>query len=130
LAELGGTSDEGFPGGVGDDGVRLAALAAGGVVDDVAEVLLDGERLTGDGGLVDGDERVVAVVLGQVLVVVVALLLVAVLLVAGVALAELVLGAELLVDLEVVGALVVADQAGISRDSATFLNDDLYYKSV
>ena len=65
----GGLSDERALGGAGDNGVGLAALAAGGVVADIGNVLLDGERLSGHGGLIDSDKSVAAV--GQTLLILV-----------------------------------------------------------
>ena len=53
-----GLSDEGSLGGGGDNGVSLTALASGGVVTDIGDVLLDGEGLSGHRRLINSDESV------------------------------------------------------------------------
>jgi len=100
------------------DGVGLAALATGGVVDDVAHELVDGERLTSDGRLVGGDDGVTLV--GNTLTLILVLLRAG-----GVLLrVESVLLAEFLVLDEVFGGVVVADKTGISGDGLALLDDD------
>ncbi|TLD30651.1 hypothetical protein PspLS_02350 [Pyricularia sp. CBS 133598] len=116
LDERGGLSDERCLGAVCNDTVGLSALASSGVVDGVGHVLVDGERLSGDGRLVNGNNGV-ADVGGSVLVVRVVLLAAGAGNVLGVKL-SLVLGEA------VPGVVVVADKAGISGNNVTFLNDD------
>ncbi|KAJ6439395.1 LOW QUALITY PROTEIN: fungal specific transcription factor [Purpureocillium lavendulum] len=128
LDELGGAPDKGVPGRVDDDGVRLAALAARRVVDDVAEVLVDGQGLARDGRLVNGDERRAAVVLGGLrdhrrAPVALVLVLVGVGLVADVS--QAVLGAEAQVYLKVIRAVVVADEPRIGGHRVALLHQDL-----
>jgi hypothetical protein len=59
--ERGGLSDERALSGGKNDGISLSALAASGVVADIGNVLLDGEGLSGHGGLIDSDESVATV---------------------------------------------------------------------
>lgn len=61
LDKGGSLSDEGSLGGGGDNGVGLAALAAGGVVADIGDVLLDSEGLAGHGRLINSDESMASV---------------------------------------------------------------------
>jgi hypothetical protein len=61
LDERGSLSDEGTLGRAEDDGVGLATLATSGVVTDISDVLLDGERLSGHGRLIDSDEGMATV---------------------------------------------------------------------
>lgn len=116
LHERGSLSDEGSLGAVGDDTVGLAALATGGVVDGVGHELVDGERLTSHGRLVDGDDGV-AELGSSLLAVLVELLTVG---------RHDILGLEFgLVGGVSGGVLIVANQTGIGGDDVAFLNDDL-----
>ena len=56
-----GLSDEGSLSRGGDNGVSLTALASGGVVADIGDVLLDGEGLSGHRRLINSDESVSSV---------------------------------------------------------------------
>ncbi|TLD16715.1 uncharacterized protein PgNI_01314 [Pyricularia grisea] len=116
LDERGGLSDERGLGAVGDDTVGLSALASGGVVDGVGHVLVDGERLSSDGRLVNGNNGVADV--GSTI-----LVIRLVLLAAG---AGNVLGVEfgLVLGEAVPGIVVVADKTGIAGNNMAFLNDD------
>lgn len=106
----------------GDDNtVGLAALATGGVVGDFTHVLLDSERFTGDGRLIASNKRVA---LSNGVLLVELLLVNIVLLVIWVAVMELVLFLELHVKLKVFGVLVVANEADITGNAGTFLDDD------
>lgn len=116
LDEGGGSTDEGATGGGGDESKRLSALAAGGVEDGVADVLVDGEGLSGDGRLVTGDDGVADVVV--VLVVFLALFL---LVLVGVV---WVFVPQLLPFSEAFGVLVVADEGSVGRDDLTLFHDD------
>lgn len=120
LDEIGSLTDEGVLGSSSDDGIGLSALAASGVVGDITEVLVDGERLTSDGRLVDGNEGSGTVVGKSGLLVL--LILFFLLVVAG---AQLAFGTELLEDLEVLRTSVVADQENIRGDGVTFLDNEL-----
>jgi len=116
LDESSGATNERLAGGSSDNSVGLAALATGGVVASVGHVLVDSERFTSDGGLVTSNERNTLVGLAVViLVVIVGLLLEGVI---------VDIGEVLLVGLVHLGLLVVTDQADISRDNSTLLNDD------
>ena len=109
-------TDEGHLGGVGDNAVRLSTLATSCVVDDIGNVLVDGEGFTGHGRLINGQESVS----GAVLLVSVLILL---LLVGRVATLSL----ELLeVGLVSVGVVVRADDAGIGGDDLTIFDDNLH----
>jgi hypothetical protein len=117
-----GTGDQGSSatnerhlGGVCNDGVRLSTLATSCVVDDIGNILVDGERLTSHGRLIDGQEGVS----GTVLLVSV---LIIVLLIWGVAALSL----EFLeVGLVSVGVVVRANDAGICRDDLTIFDNNL-----
>ncbi|KAH6603711.1 hypothetical protein Trco_008486 [Trichoderma cornu-damae] len=117
LDEIGGLADEGVLGGGRDDGISLSALAAGGVVGNIAEVLVDGEGFTSDGGLIHGNEGSGAVADQRALLLFVFLLVVAA--------SQLAFGAELLEDLEVLRARVVADEEDVRGDGVTFLDNEL-----
>lgn len=121
LNQVGSLTDEGVAGGGSDNGIGLSTLAAGGVVGNVSEVLVDGERLTSDGGLIDGNKGSGAVGDQSALL----LFLLVVLLSLVVTAAKLALSAELLEDLEVLGARVVADQENVGSDGVTFLDNEL-----
>lgn len=118
LDKSGSATDERVLGRGLADSVGLAALATGGVVDDVTHELVDSEGLASDGRLVGGDDGVTLV--GNTLT------LVLVVLRAGRVLlgVEGVLLAELLVLGEVLRGVVVADKTGISGDGLALLDDD------
>lgn len=116
LDQSSGTTDERVLSSSGDNGVGLATLATGGVVASVTHVLVDSERFTSDGGLVNSDDGATGVVLTVTLVLILILLLESVI---------SLLGEELLVGGEVLGLVVVADQADISRNDVTFLENNL-----
>lgn len=121
LDESSGATDERVLGGGEGNSVGLAALATGGVVDDIAHVLVDGERLAGDGRLVTSDDGV-ALVEDTLL----ALLAFLVLRASWVLLwVQLVLLTELLVGSKVFWGVVVANETGVGGNSRTFLDDDL-----
>lgn len=119
LDKTGSATDEGVPRGGEGDTVGLAALAAGGVVGNLTHVLVDGERLSGDGRLVSGNKRV-ALRDGALLIDV--LIVLFVFRVGSVV--EEVLLLHLEVTLEVFGGVVVADETDISGDGLAFLDDD------
>ncbi|GKT48036.1 uncharacterized protein ColSpa_08217 [Colletotrichum spaethianum] len=122
LDEGGGLSNERGLGAVGDDTESLAALATGGVVAGVGHELVDGERLTSHGRLVNGDDGVSELGVGVLLITLLELLA------AG---GHDILGLELsLVGGVAGGVLVVANQLAISGDDVAFLNDDLERKRV
>lgn len=104
-----------------DDTVGLAALATSGVVSDLAHVLVDSERFTGDGRLIAGNE-------GNTLsdgVLLIELVLVdLVLLLVWVAVVELVLSLELQVKLKVLRLVVIADKTDVTGNSGTLLDDN------
>ena len=58
-----GAANERHLRGVSDDGVRLAALAASGVVDGIGAILVDGEGFSCHRGLIDGEECIARAVL-------------------------------------------------------------------
>jgi len=120
LDEHSGTTDEGVLGGSDDDGIGLATLATGSVVDGVTHELVDGERFSGDGRLISGNKRVALV--GNTLTFIFSVLLFR----AGWVLfgVEHVLLAQLLVLGEILWYIVVADDTGIGRDGLTFFDDD------
>lgn len=112
-------TDERVLSGGENDTVGLAALATSSVVDNVAHVLVDSERLTSDGGLIGSDDRVTLVLDTLSTLVVVVLGAGGVLL--GV---QSVLFAEFLVRGKVLRSIVVADKTGISGDGLTLFDDD------
>lgn len=120
LNEIGSLTDERVAGSSSDDGIGLSTLAASGVVGDITEVLVDGERLTSHGGLIDGKEgsSTVGGQSGLLLFLLVVLSLV-------VRAAKLALSAELLEDLELLRTSVVANQKNIGGNGVTFLNNEL-----
>jgi hypothetical protein len=107
----------------GDDHtVGLAALATGGVVSDLAHVLVDGERLSGDGRLIasnEGDTLSDGVLLVELLLVNIVLLVIL-----GAGVVELVLSLHLKVEFKVLGVVVVADEADITGNGSTLLDDN------
>ena len=117
LHEGGRATDKGATGRGSDESKGLSALATGGVEDGVADVLVDGERFSGDGRLVAGDDGVSDVVL--LVIVLIALALLVLVGVIGVLVPQLLpLG-------KAFGVLVVADERGIGWDDLTLLDDDL-----
>lgn len=120
LDEIGSLTDKGVVGSSSDNGIGLSTLAASGVVGDITEVLVDGERLTSDGGLIAGNQGSGAVGDQSAL-----LLFLFVLLSLVVTAAKLALSAELLEDLEVLRTSVVANQENISGNGVTFLDNEL-----
>jgi hypothetical protein len=106
----------------GDDNtIGLAALATSRVVSDFAHVLFDSKRFTGDGRLIASNK---SVALGNGVLLVELLLITVVLLVIWVTVMELVLFLELHVQFEVFGVVIVADEADITGDGVTLLDDD------
>lgn len=120
LHEIGSLTDERVVGSSSDNGIGLSTLAACGVVGNITEVLVDGEGLTSDGGLIDGNEGGGAVGDQSAL-----LLILFVFLSLVVTAAELAFSAELLEDLEILSTSVVANQENISGNGVTFLDDEL-----
>ena len=115
LHQSSGLTDERVTSSSGDNTISLATLATSGVVANVGHVLVDSERFTSDGGLVNGNERNTELSLHGTLVVILLLL-------EGV-LADV--GEVLLVGLEHLGLAVVADKTDITGDDGTFLDNDL-----
>lgn len=105
-----------------DDTVGLAALAASGVVGDFSHVLVDSERLSGDGRLIASNERVA--LSDGVLLIELLLINVVILLVLWVSVVELVLSLELHVQVEVLRVVVAADKTGVTGDGLTLFNND------
>jgi len=68
-------TDEGHLGGVGNNSVCLSTLAAGGVIDNIGNVLVNSERLSGHGRLINGQESVTRAVLFTYLVIILTLVL-------------------------------------------------------
>ncbi|KAF7571771.1 hypothetical protein PtrM4_092710 [Pyrenophora tritici-repentis] len=122
LNKGGSATDERVLSGGDDDTVGLAALATSGVVCDFSHVLVDGERLSGDGRLIAGNERVA--LSNGVLLVKLVLIDFVILLILGVSVVELILSLELHVELEVLRVVIAADKTGITGDGLTLLNDD------
>lgn len=121
LDERSSATDERVLGRGEDDTVGLAALAASGVVSDFAHVLVDGKRFTSDGRLIASNKRVA---LSDGVLLVELLLINVILLVLWVAVMELVLLLELHVELKVFGVVITADEADITGDGKTFLDND------
>ena len=119
LDERGSATDEGVLGRSEGNTVGLAALATSGVVGDLTHVLVDSERLSGDGRLISGDE---GVTLGDGALLVDVLVILLVIGVGRVVKEVLLLHLE--VALEVLGSVVVADEADIGGDGLTLLDDD------
>ncbi|KAH0357736.1 plasma membrane H+-ATPase Pma1, partial [Aureobasidium melanogenum] len=116
--ESSSATDERVLGRGDEDSVGLSALATSGVVDDIAHVLVDSKRFTGNGRLVSGDD-------GVALVSDTGLLTVTLLRASGVLLGvQGVLLTELLVLGEILRGIVVTDKTGITRDGRTLLDDD------
>jgi hypothetical protein len=144
LYQVCGATDEGLSGRVSYNAVCLAALAACGIVDHVAQVLLNSKRLASDGRLIDGNEWTTAVPkflrlilaialfpicitpfgLG-VLAVFVLLIFVSLCLVRLFAAVEFVFGSETLVHLKVFWSGVVAEETRISGYGTAFLDNEL-----
>ena len=119
LDERSSATDERVLGGCKSNTVGLAALATSGVVSNLAHVLVDGERLSGNGRLIGGDE---GVTLGDGALLVNVLVILLVIRIGGVV--EEVLLLHLEVALEVLRGVVVADETDIGGDGLTFLDDD------
>lgn len=117
LDESSGLTDERVAGGGSDNSVGLTTLATSGVVASVSHVLVDSERFTSDGGLVNGNKGDTGTGLNATILVVLILLLLKGVVANG--------GEVLLVGLEVLGLVVVTDQADIGGNDGTFLDDDL-----
>lgn len=115
LHQSSGLTDEGVTGSSEDNTVSLATLATSGVVASVGHVLVDSERFTGDGGLVNGNERNTELSLHGTLIIILLLL-------EGVFADS---GEVLLVGLVHLGLAVVADKTDITGDDGTFLDNDL-----
>jgi len=103
---------------VRDNAVSLSTLATGSVVDDICDVLIDGQRLSSHGRLIDGKKSVTRTVLLSVFLILILVLY-------GVSRVTI-------VDFEfsevfgvTVGVIVRADDAGISRDDLTVFDNDL-----
>ncbi|KXT13275.1 hypothetical protein AC579_2498 [Pseudocercospora musae] len=119
LHERGSATDEGEAGRSSSNGVGLATLATSSVVDDIAHVLVHSERFTGDGRLI-GSDNGVALVLDPLTLVALSIFGTGWILFW----VESVLFAKLLVLLEVLRVVVIADETGVGRDGLTFLDDD------
>jgi hypothetical protein len=104
-----------------DDTVGLSALATSGVVSDLAHVLVDSERFTGDGRLIASNE---GNTLGDRVLLVELLLVELILLLVWVTVVELVLSLELKVELEVLRLVVVADKTNVTGHGGTLLDDN------
>lgn len=68
-------TDEGHLGGVGNNSVCLSTLAASSVVDNIGNVLVNSERLSSHGRLINGQESVTRTVLLTYLVIILTLVL-------------------------------------------------------
>ena len=121
LDERSSATDERVLSSGGDNTVGLAALATSGVVSDLTHVLIDSERFTGDSRLIAGNE---GNTLGNGVLLIELLLVKVVVLLVWVAVVELVLGLELKVELEVLRLVVVADEADITGNGSTLLDDN------
>ena len=116
--ESSSATDERVLSGGNDNSVGLSALATSGVVDDIAHVLVDSERFTGDGRLISGDD-------GDALVGNTGLLTLTLLRARGVLLGvQGVLLTELLVLGEVLGGIVFTDKTGVTGAGHALLDDD------
>jgi len=119
LDKTGGATDERVPCGDQCDTVGFAAFATGGVVGHLAHVLVDGKRLSGDGGLIGGNE---GVTLGNGAFLIEVILVLFVIRVGSIV-KEIVL-LHLQVLLEILGMVVVADKTNIGGNGGTFFDDD------
>ena len=115
--ERGSATDEGHLGGVSDNSISLSTFAASGVVDDICDVLVDGERLSSHGRLIDGQKSVSRTVL--LLAHCVFLLFTMVGIVAQLSFQfALILGPA-------VGVVVTRDDAAVSGDDLAVLDNNL-----
>jgi hypothetical protein len=62
LYKIGGTTNKGIIGCGSNDSKGFATFATGRVVDEITEILVNGERLSRNGRLVSGNERYSAIV--------------------------------------------------------------------
>jgi hypothetical protein len=113
--ERSSATDEGHLGGVGDEGISLSTLATSCVVDGIGDVLVDSERFSGHGRLINGKKSVAGAVLLSHLIVIA--LLVGRLASLSFQLAE--------IFLVTVGVVVGRDNARVGWDDLSILNDDL-----
>lgn len=115
--QRGSASDEGHLRRVRDNRVGLSSFAASSVVDYISDVLVDRERFSRHGRLIDGEESVAgAVLLSDVVLLVVALVLFFL----------TSLAFEFFLEISpAVGVVVGRDDAGISGDNLTVLDNDL-----
>ena len=100
-----------------DNCVGLSSFAASSVVDYISDVLVDGERFSSHGRLIDGEESIAgAVLLSDVVLVVLALVLFFL----------TSLAFEFFLEISpAVGVVVGRDNAGISGNNLTVLDNDL-----
>jgi hypothetical protein len=109
-------SDEGHLGRVGDDGICLSSLAASSIVDYISHVLVDSERFSSHGRLIDGKESIAGAVLLSDVVLVVALVFNVL---AGLAF-------KFLLELgPAVGVVVSRDNSGIRGNNLSVFDNDL-----
>ena len=129
LDQISCATDKGLFGSGSDNSESLSTLASSGVVGRVTDVLVDSQRLSSNGRLVDSNKSSTTVRLNGGLRVASGItsifLLLFLFFVRFAARSELVLSLELLVQLKVFGGVIVADQLGISGDSITFLDENL-----
>ena len=118
LDESGGLTDERVTGSSSDNTVGLATLATSSVVASVGHVLVNSERFTSDGGLVNGNKGDTEASLNATI-----LIILVILLLEGVVVGS---GEVFLVGLEGLGLVVVTDETNISGNDSTFLDDDLF----
>jgi hypothetical protein len=110
-------TNEGHPGGVGNNGICLSTLATRSVVDNVGHVLVDRKRLSGHGRLIDGEDSIArAVLFAANLVVIFSFVF------------NFLASLSLKLLLEVcpaIGVIVGGNNSCISGDDLTVLDDDL-----
>ena len=114
--QRGSATDEGHLRGMSDNGISLSTFAASSIVDDICDVLVDGEGLSGHGRLIDGEEGIARAVLLSNVVVVFALVF------------DLFasLAFELFLELSpAVGVVIGRDNSGVSGDNLSVFDNDL-----
>jgi hypothetical protein len=112
----GSASDEGHLRGVCDDGIGLSTLAASSVVDNISDVLVDGEGLSSHGRLIDGEEGIARAMLLSNVVLVLSLVI------------DFFasLAFKLLLELcPAIGVVISGDNSGVGRDHLSVFDNDL-----
>jgi hypothetical protein len=114
--ERSSASDEGHLRGVCDNGVCLSSFAASRVVDYISHILVNSERFSSHGRLIDGEKSVAGTVLLSDVVVFFALVL----------LFLTSLAFDFFLELcPAIGVVVSGDNSGIGRNNLTVLDNDL-----